>query len=143
VDHSAIAVARGRGQPDPPRNLEFEEADAFAALAATASSSADIVYAHAVYMMLSESEEDRLAREVFRVLRPGGLPLFAVRSTADPHFGQGREVSPDRWVRDPDPEPMHYYRPEALGRLGAPGFLRQAEAPSADGHLWYVSDRRP
>ncbi len=72
VDHSRVAIARGRAQNDNPANVRFEERDVFAALSATDPASVDVVYSHALCMMLSDAEVDTLAREVFRVLRSGG-----------------------------------------------------------------------
>ena len=143
VDHSAIAIARGRAQKRNPARLRFEERDVLDALRATASSSVDVVYSHGLYMMLPDNEVDAIARGVFRVLRPGGLHLFAVRSTTDPMFGQGQEVAPDVWVRPPRPEPIHFYRKESLDRFTRAGFIRVEEELAADLALWYVCDRRP
>ena len=143
IDHSAIAIARGRERRENPPPLCFEERDVLDALRATASASVDVVYAHGLYMMLTDDEVDAVAREAFRVLRPGGLHLFAVRSTTDPLCGQGCETAPDVWVHPPDREPLHFYRRESLERLTRAGFLRVAEHLAADLHLWYVCDRRP
>ncbi len=142
VDHSSVAVTRGRAWPDPPTGLVYEEANLLDALERTSSASIAGVYAHAVYMILSDAELDRLAEEVHRVLRPEGLHLFAVRSTSDPIAEEGVEVAPDVRIRPPDPEPMHYFRRTALDRLTRHGFARVAEEEARSVHLWYVADRK-
>jgi SAM-dependent methyltransferase len=143
IDHSPLAIARGRAQPDPPPNLEFVEANLLDALGETPDGSVDAVYSHVVYMILPEPELEQLARAVHRVLRPGGLHLFAVRATSDPIAREGVEVAPDVRVRPPDPEPMRYYRRSTLDRISQLGFVRMAEEENLSAHLWYVCDRRP
>jgi SAM-dependent methyltransferase len=52
--------------------------------------STDATYSHMLFnMALSTPELDALAREVHRVLRPGGLHIYTVRHTDDPHYGTG------------------------------------------------------
>jgi SAM-dependent methyltransferase len=47
-------------------------------------------YSHMLFSMaLTTIELERLAREVRRVLRPGGLVVYTARTTADAHFGAG------------------------------------------------------
>jgi len=48
----------------------------------------DACYAHMLFCMaLTTPELDRLATEVHRVLRPNGLLVYTVRTTADAHYG--------------------------------------------------------
>jgi SAM-dependent methyltransferase len=50
----------------------------------------DACYSHMLFnMALTTPELERLAREVWRVLRPGGWHVYTVRSNADPHYQQG------------------------------------------------------
>lgn len=50
----------------------------------------DACYAHLLFCMaLTTTELERLTAEVRRVLRPGGLLVYTVRTTADAHFGVG------------------------------------------------------
>ncbi len=47
-------------------------------------------FSHMLYCMpITNAEVERLSREVLRVLKPGGLNIFTVRHTSDPHFGAG------------------------------------------------------
>lgn len=50
----------------------------------------DACYSHMLFCMaLTTSELAALSREIFRVLRPGGLCVYTVRNTSDPDFGRG------------------------------------------------------
>jgi SAM-dependent methyltransferase len=142
IDHSPIAIERARAQP-LSGSLRFEQTDVLAALRGTSPSSVDAVYAHALYMILSEDELRELLRELSRVLRPGGLHLFAVRSVTDPDTTRGREVAPDVWDEGPHTTPRRYYRAESLAAFGRGSFDRVATEFEPDLHLWYVCDRRP
>ncbi len=65
-------------QHDVRRSLPSEDA------------SFDACYSHMLFCMALTTEELRaLAREVLRVLRPGGLCVYTVRNTNDPDYGRG------------------------------------------------------
>jgi SAM-dependent methyltransferase len=50
----------------------------------------DAAYSHMLYCMpITSAEVERLSQEILRVLTPGGLNIFSVRHTGDPHFGTG------------------------------------------------------
>jgi ubiquinone/menaquinone biosynthesis C-methylase UbiE len=50
----------------------------------------DACFSHMLYCMpITNEEVERLAREVVRVLTPGGLNIFTVRHMGDPHYGAG------------------------------------------------------
>jgi SAM-dependent methyltransferase len=50
----------------------------------------DACFSHMLYCMpITNNEVERLAREILRVLKPGGLNIFTVRHTGDPHYGTG------------------------------------------------------
>jgi SAM-dependent methyltransferase len=50
----------------------------------------DGVYSHMLFnMALTTAEVEGLAREVHRVLRPGGWHIYTVRHIGDPHHGTG------------------------------------------------------
>jgi SAM-dependent methyltransferase len=52
--------------------------------------SIDASYSHMLFCMaLTTSELERLVGELHRVLRPGGLVVYTVRTTADAHYGTG------------------------------------------------------
>jgi SAM-dependent methyltransferase len=143
VDYSALAIERALSEFDDRHLVRFLRMDALSALRDTLSDSLDAVYAHAVYMMLPDDELSAVFREVRRVLHPGGLHLFAVRSTTDPIAGQGEQVAPDVRRRTPGTAPYRYFRTETIDALTATGFERVALESPEGLHFWYVADRRP
>ncbi len=53
-------------------------------------------YSHMLYCMaFSMPELEELSGEVLRILKPGGLHLFTVRNTEDPHYGIGKKRGED------------------------------------------------
>jgi len=143
VDHSPVAMERARAGSDRPSTLAFELKDAESALRETPSGSLDVVYAHALYMMLSGVEMERVLAEVRRSLRPGGFHLFAVRSVSDPHAGQGEEIDRDVYVGGPHVTPVRYYRAETVDAMAERGFQLVDAQYQPDLHLYYVCHRRP
>ena len=50
----------------------------------------DVCYSHMLFCMaFTTAELGALSREIFRILRPGGLCIYTVRNTSDPDFGRG------------------------------------------------------
>jgi SAM-dependent methyltransferase len=143
VDYSVTAIERARREITNPPEIKFRRTDALSALRDTLTASLEAVYAHAVYMMIPDDELTTVVREVHRVLHPGGLHLFAVRSTTDPIAGQGEPVAPDVWRRTPGTAPYRYFRRESIDALTALGFERVAVQVPEGLHFWYVADRRP
>ncbi|HEY5181973.1 MAG TPA: class I SAM-dependent methyltransferase [Dermatophilaceae bacterium] len=60
--------------------------------------SVDACYSHMLFCMaLTTSELERLAKDLRRVLRPGGLVVYTARTTADAHFGAGTPRGDDMY----------------------------------------------
>ncbi|MHB8275375.1 MAG: class I SAM-dependent methyltransferase [Dermatophilaceae bacterium] len=60
--------------------------------------SIDASYSHMLFCMaLTTSELERLAGELRRVLRPGGLVVYTARTTADAHYGTGTPRGDDMY----------------------------------------------
>ena len=58
-----------------------------------ADRSFDGCYSHMLFTMaLTTIELAHLAEEIHRILQPGGLCIYTVRHTGDPHFGEGRAL---------------------------------------------------
>jgi SAM-dependent methyltransferase len=58
----------------------------------------DGCYSHMLFCMaLTTSELERLAGELRRVLRPGGLVVYTARTTSDAHYGTGTSRGDDMY----------------------------------------------
>lgn len=81
----------------------------------------DACYSHMLFCMaLSTSELERLSREVWRVLRPGGLKVYTVRHTGDPQYGTGIARGDDTFESSGG-FAVHFFSRETVQRL-ATGF---------------------
>ncbi len=80
----------------------------------------DACYSHMLFCMaLTTSELERLSREVWRVLRPGGLNVYTVRHTGDAHCGTGVHRGDVMW--EVGGFIVHFFNREKVTRL-AKGF---------------------
>lgn len=58
----------------------------------------DASYSHMLFCMeLTTAELERLVAELHRVLRPGGLVVYTVRTVDDPHYGTGARHGDDMY----------------------------------------------
>jgi SAM-dependent methyltransferase len=141
----SIAVPRPHRVPRPI--IDHGEAVEF--LATQSDASADFVYSN---LFLTMGTPDRhlntLFREVARILRPGGLHLFSVRSTEDGWFGRGRELAPNVFDLAPDGPPVRFYDDPDLRRRTRTAFERIAQRTGREGSgrfgriVLYTVDRR-
>jgi SAM-dependent methyltransferase len=61
----------------------------------------DACFSHMLFCMaLTGAELHHLAGEVRRILRPGGLAVYTVRTTSDPHYGSGVDHGDDLFEND-------------------------------------------
>lgn len=88
----------------------------------------DACYAHLLFCMaLTTPEIERLTADVRRVLRPGGLLVYTVRNTADPHFGSGIDRGEGMW--ETNGFIVHFFDRALIDRRArAPPLGRQAAA---------------
>lgn len=85
-----------------------------------ADESFDACYSHMLLCMaLTTAELEALAGEVRRVLRPGGLHVYTVRTTDDVHYGTGIERGDDMF--EIGGFIVHFFSRELVERL-APGY---------------------
>jgi SAM-dependent methyltransferase len=76
----------------------------------------DACYSHMLYCMALTTEElESLSREIRRVLRPGGLSVYTVRHTGDPHYGKGIHRGEDRY--ETDGFIVHFFSREKVNHL--------------------------
>ena len=82
----------------------------------------DGCYSHMLFCMaLTTPELEGLSREVWRVLRPGGLCIYTVRHTKDPWYGTGAARGEDLYE---------------VGGFIVHFFTREKVAHLAHGYLW-------
>ncbi|MHB1142375.1 MAG: class I SAM-dependent methyltransferase [Sulfuricaulis sp.] len=98
-----------------------------------ADESFDACYSHMLYCMaLTTSELEFLSREVWRVLRPGGLHIYTVRHTQDPDYGKGIPRGEDLY--ESGGFVVHYFSREKVARL-AGGYEQLAIDEFEEGKL--------
>ena len=149
-----VELALETGQVGAPRSMGGEGSfalvpgDAQSFLERQPAHSADAVYSHLFYNMDFTAPEHReLFRSVWRVLRPGGLHLYSVRSTRDPWFGRGRSKGKDRYEIEPGGITLHFFSRAYADRVGSARFSPVARAEAREGksdfpvRLLYVVDR--
>ena len=110
-----------------------------------AAASFDACYSHMLYCMaLPTPRLAALSAEVLRVLRPGGLQVYTVRSTADPDCGVGRCHGDDMFAAGGFV--VHFFSRDLVDRL-ARGFdlLEVVEFEEGDlpRRLLRVTQRKP
>ncbi len=150
TDYATTAIARARADPSNPPNLRFEAFDAATAVQALPAGSVSAVYAHALYMMLPDAEFAAVLHDLSRILRPGGLHLFAVRATSDPAATAAsldgptvRPLGPSGPAR-PSEGSYRFFDLAAVDLTTARSGLARLRAEHAGSrHFWYVADRRP
>ena len=109
------------------------------------NASFDACYSHMLYCMaLPTPRLEALSAEVLRVLRPGGLQIYTVRSTADPDFGAGVSHGDDLY--ESKGFVVHFFSRELVERL-ARGYdlldVTEFEEGELPRRLFRVTQRKP
>jgi ubiquinone/menaquinone biosynthesis C-methylase UbiE len=79
--------------------------------------SVDAIYSHMFFNMeFSESEMFSIFQECLRVLRPGGLNIYSVRSEKDPHYQKFTHLGEDMY-QNPMGFAVHFFTPDKIERL--------------------------
>jgi SAM-dependent methyltransferase len=104
----------------------------------------DACYSHMLYCMaFTTGQLERLSREVLRVLRPGGLQVYTVRTTTDPDFGRGSARGDDQF--ESNGFIVHFFSRGLVERLAA-GFdlleIREFEEGDLPRRLFLVVQRK-
>ena len=112
---------------------------------AVEDASFDACYSHMLFSMaLATPELEALAREVHRIVRPGGLVVYTVRNTSDAHFGAGTDHGDGMF--EMGGFIVHFFDRELIERL-ASGFDLLDVAENEEGRLprrlFAVTMRRP
>jgi len=110
-----------------------------------AAASFDACYSHMLYCMaLPTPRLEALSADIRRVLRPGGLQIYTVRSTADPDFGAGTSCGDDMY--ESDGFVVHFFSRDLVERL-ARGFdlleVTEFEEGDLPRRLFRVTQRKP
>ncbi len=110
-----------------------------------AAASFDACFSHMLYCMaLPTPRLEALSAEVRRVLRPGGLQIYTVRSTADPDCGAGASYGDD--MCEANGFVVHYFSRDLVERL-ARGFdlldVTEFEEGDLPRRLFRVTQRKP
>ena len=105
----------------------------------------DACYSHMLFTMaLTTPELERLAGEVHRVLRPGGLCIYTARHTGDAHYGTGRALGDGLFENGGFV--VHFFD-RALVEDLAVGFDQLEVIPFEEGdlprRLWRVTQHKP
>ncbi len=108
------------------------------------AASFDASYSHMLFTMaLSSQDLVGLAGEVHRVLRPGGLCIYTVRHTGDPHYGAGRALGDNLYENGGFV--VHFFDELLVERLGS-GFeiedVTEFEEGELPRRLWRITMRR-
>jgi SAM-dependent methyltransferase len=111
-----------------------------------AADSFDASYSHMLFCMaLSTADLDRLSAEMFRVVRPGGLVIYTVRTTHDAHYGAGIQRGEDTFEHGGFV--VHFFDRELVERVAASGFSVADITAFTEGalprRLWRVTMRKP
>ena len=147
VDFSPTAIERAlawqRSLREPYRSrLSFVHGEALQFLEGRPPASADVVLANVVYGTWTDPEIERLSGLLYRLLRPGGFHLFAVRHASDPNAGKGSRVGPHTYLGGPHDVAYRYYTVDELEDRMGPKFERLETLFTKESHLLFALDRR-
>jgi SAM-dependent methyltransferase len=93
----------------------------------------DGVFCYGLIYLLDAHGREKLLRDCFSQLAPGGLMIFTVISKKAPMYGQGPKLGDDWYERLPG-LPMYFYDSESVQReFGAYGLLEFSEIDEPSG----------
>ena len=110
--------------------------------------SIDAIYSHMFFCMeFLEDEIFGIFQECLRVLRPGGLNIFSVRSEHDPHYQKFTHLDEDMY-QNPMGFAVHFFTKEKIDRLSEGYEIESIEEfedpdPPFTKMLYYVLLRKP
>jgi len=111
------------------------------------SSYFDVVYSNLALHYFNHKETKKVFEEILRVLVPGGILAFSVKSTEDPLYGKGEEIEKDLF--DLNGHVRHFFSREYLNEILS-GYeilmMKEKEKTHDTGDkfvAWYVIARKP
>jgi SAM-dependent methyltransferase len=146
VDASHIAVEIARAElTQLPASLQVRakivESDALRLLTVAAPESYDSVVGIVLYETMTDVERSELFDRVHACLRPGGLHLWCVRSTAYPLRGQPWLIPPNRGT-DAASVSHHLFEVAETETVLRDRFERLRLEDVSERHYLYIADRR-
>lgn len=93
----------------------------------------DVVYAHLTLHYFTDAVTREIFREIRRVLRPGGILMFACKSDHDPLYGRGVAIEPDMFALDGK---VRHFFPEAYAKACLADGFALDRLESRTGHLY-------
>ncbi len=138
-------LPRPEGAPRPILDV----GDALEFLDTQPDGSASVVYANLFYSMaVPIREERRRWHEAFRVLAPGGLHIYSVRTASDRWAGVGKRLAPSTFDPGEDGPPLRFFRPGEIDRRNRGRFDPVARREGTEGTgvyertMLYTVDRK-
>jgi len=119
TDFVPAIIAANRARHAGNANLEFHEMRIDAPYPYP-DGTFDAVYAHLTLHYFTHEVTTGIFGEIHRVLKPGGLLLFACKSPQDPAWGKGTELEPDLF--DFHGKVRHFFSEDYARELLADGF---------------------
>ncbi len=132
TDFVASVIARNRHRHGDEPRLHFREMRTDEPFP-FADVTFDAVYAHLTLHYFTGEVTNRIFRELRRVLRPGGMLMFACKSDRDPLYGRGVRIEPDMF--DLDGHIRHFFSESYARARLADGFTLD-RLESRSGHLF-------
>lgn len=118
VEVSGVGLREARRLLAGRTGIELHKENATSFLSSSVEGSFDAVYSNLFLNMHFTMDEHRaIFRETARVLRPGGLHLFSVRSVSDPWYGRGIRVAADTFDHNPAGTTMVYFSGGRLSEI--------------------------
>jgi ubiquinone/menaquinone biosynthesis C-methylase UbiE len=114
TDFSDVAIDKNTQRYQHIPNLIFQVMDMTQPFP-FGSEQFDIVYARLSLHYFTEEKTHEIFREIYRVLKPGGLLCFICKSTADHRYGQGTMIEPDMY--DYKGHVRHFFSKSFVNRL--------------------------
>ena len=146
IDCSPVAVSLTEGllehlDPELRARSSVARGTVPDALATRSASSVDSVVGIVLYETLTTAEFERTLTEVHRILRPGGIHAWSVRSENYARRDHPELIPPNRGIPGATIE-RRFFTPQMTEFAQSVGFERLASEESSETHYLYVADRK-
>lgn len=118
VEISSVGYNEARKLCSRRKYIELHRENAIRFLTSCKEERFDAVYSNLfLNMHFTIDEHTAIFGEIVRVLKPGGLHLFSVRSRSDPWYGRGLRVAADTFDHTPSGTTMVYFSEERIREI--------------------------